>query len=67
MVFYMGPGEWGRVLVRHAAPPRAAGSLALGAGRCCFARARARRRRPARPRSSRRAWSSTSTATSGCR
>ncbi|CAK0883778.1 unnamed protein product, partial [Prorocentrum cordatum] len=29
MVFYMRPGEWGRVLVRHAIPPRAAGSLAL--------------------------------------
>ena len=29
MVFYMRPGEWGRVLVRHAVPPRAAGSLAL--------------------------------------
>ncbi|CAK0804389.1 unnamed protein product, partial [Prorocentrum cordatum] len=28
MVFYMRPGEWGRVLARHAAPPRAAGSLA---------------------------------------
>ncbi|CAK0898367.1 unnamed protein product [Prorocentrum cordatum] len=29
MVFYMRPWEWGRVLVRHAVPPRAAGSLAL--------------------------------------
>ncbi|CAK0799614.1 unnamed protein product, partial [Prorocentrum cordatum] len=29
MVFYMRPGEWERVLVRRAAPPRAAGSLAL--------------------------------------